>query len=58
MLMETEPNTENVVYIDEYPELAERVRLRRMGQMTLFSADLLDSNVLTLFDGDEPDGAA
>jgi len=28
--METEPNTENVVYIDEYPHLAEKVRLKRL----------------------------
>lgn len=30
--MESEPNTENVVYLDEYPHLAERVRLRRLGR--------------------------
>ena len=30
--MDKEPNTENLVYIDEYPELAKRVWLRRLNQ--------------------------
>lgn len=30
--MEVEPDTTNVVYLDEYPHLAERVRLKRLGQ--------------------------
>jgi hypothetical protein len=30
--MEPEPNTENVHYIDEYPELQKRVWLRRLAQ--------------------------
>lgn len=30
--MENEPNTENVVYMDEYPELKKRVWLRRLAQ--------------------------
>ena len=29
--MEQEPDTENVVYIDEYPELAKKVWLRRLA---------------------------
>lgn len=53
--MDGEPNTENVVYIDEYPHLEERVKLRRMGQLILFPTD---RNQLLLFpiDGgdDEP----
>ena len=59
--METEPNTENVVYIDEYPELKKRVWLRRLaesrlGQLALFPEDPAQ---LILFptEGD-PDGAA
>lgn len=28
--MEQEPDTENVAYIDEYPDLENRLRLRRM----------------------------
>lgn len=27
-----EPDTENVAYIDEYPHLAERIRLRNLGR--------------------------
>lgn len=57
--METEPNTENVVYIDEYPHLEEKVRLKRMGQLALFESDM-GHTVLTLFElpEDTPDGAA
>lgn len=58
--MEAEPDTENVVYIDEYPELKRRVELRRMGQMTLFASDM-GNTVITLYEmpeGSPPDGAA
>ena len=43
--MENEPNTENVHYMDEYPELKKRAWLRRldaqrrMGQLLLFRED-------------------
>lgn len=43
--MELVPNIENVVYIDEYPELKKRVWLRRLdaerglGQLALFPED-------------------
>lgn len=30
--MEKEPDTENVHYIDEYPELEQRLRLRRLAR--------------------------
>lgn len=41
LVMELVPDTTNVVYIDEYPELKKRVWLRRLaaersGQMALF----------------------
>lgn len=56
--MEQEPNTENVHYIDEYPHLEERVRLRRMGQLTLFASEM-GNTTLVLFELPEPpDGAA
>lgn len=56
--MEKEPDTENVVYMDEYPHLEERCRLRRMGQMTLFSSDMGETTI-SLFELPEPpDGAA
>ena len=51
--MEQEPDTENVVYMDEYPHLTERARLRRMGQLTLFSSDM-GNTTLTLFELPEP----
>ncbi len=60
--METEPNTENVVYIDEYPELKKRVWLRRldqqrnMGQLALFRAD--EAQLLLFPMEGDPDGAA
>lgn len=59
--METEPNTENVVYIDEYPELKKRVWLRRLaesrlGQLALFPEDPAQL-ILFPVEGD-PDGAA
>lgn len=44
-MAEQEPNTENVCYIDEYPELAKRCWLRRLdaqrrvGQLALFRED-------------------
>lgn len=49
--MEKEPDTENVAYIDECPHLAEKVRLRRMGQLTLFSSDM-GNTTLILFETD------
>jgi hypothetical protein len=56
--MEEEPNTENLVYMDEYPHLAEKVRLRRMGQLVLFESEM-GNTTLTLFELPEPpDGAA
>ena len=30
--MEKEPDTDNVAYMDEYPEITERLRLRRLAQ--------------------------
>lgn len=58
--MEKEPDTENVVYMDEYPHIEERLRLKRMGQLTLFSSEMGDTNLI-LFEmpeGSPPDGAA
>jgi hypothetical protein len=62
--MENEPDTENVVYLDEYPELKKRVWLRnlheqrrKMGQLVLFESDM-GNTVLTLFEQEPPDGAA
>lgn len=61
-LMEQEqtPDTENVVYMDEYPHLADRLRLRRMGQLTLFESEMGNTvlNLYELPEGSPPDGAA
>lgn len=53
-----EPEYENVVFIDEYPHLLERRKVRQaLGQLTL--AVNLDPNQLLLFpEQPDPDGAA
>ena len=59
--MEATPDTTNVVYIDEYPELQKRVWLRRLaaertGQLALFRGE---GDNLIIFPTDQtPDGAA
>lgn len=57
-MTEREPDTENVVYIDEYPHLSERARLRRMGQMTLFAVEPEVGNLVLFELPEPPDGAA
>lgn len=41
-----EPDTENVAYIDEYPHLAEKVRLRRLMERRLGGKAVCDLLVL------------
>ena len=53
--MEQEPNTENVVYIDEYPELQKKVWLRRLAQERAGKLAVTD---LIIFPDRTPDGAA
>lgn len=55
MLMDKEPDTTNVSYIDEYPELAKRVWLRRLAQQRLLGAKAT-CEVFVL--PEPPDGAA
>lgn len=50
--MEKEPDTENVVYLDEYPHLNERAKLRKMGQLVLFESDM--GNTVVQFEIPEP----
>lgn len=58
IIMEHEPDTENVVYIDEYPELAERLRLQRLARPALRQA-LHDMRNIIIFERPTPpDGAA
>lgn len=51
--MEQEPNTENVLYIDEYPELEERLRLQRLARPALRQA-LHQMHSLVIFERPEP----
>lgn len=37
---ESEVDTENVVYIDEYPHLAEKIRLKRLGEKVTFLCEV------------------
>lgn len=59
--MEQEPDYDNVVFIDEYPELAKRAWLkrldtdRRIGQLALFPKDT--AQLLLFPDPELPDGA-
>ena len=58
MLMEKQPDTENVVYIDEYPQLEEKLRLQRLARPALRAA-LHDMRNLLVFERPQPpDGAA
>lgn len=54
--MENEPNTENVLYIDEYPELAKRVWLRRLAEQRLAKVAVMYCQILPF--PSPPDGAA
>ena len=57
MLMENEPNTENVHYLDEYPELAKKVWLRRLAQQRM-GGKAIEQAVIFLPAPNDPDGAA
>lgn len=56
-----EPDTENVVYIDEYPELKKRVWLRRLNEQRRLGHVAIGETRLTeiipLPTDYEPDGA-
>jgi hypothetical protein len=56
-----EPSIENVVYIDEYPELKKRVWLRRLNQQRQLGRTGLAETGLTMIiplpTDYEPDGA-
>ncbi len=56
--METEPDDTNVAYIDEYPELVEKLRLQRLARPAV-SAALREMTMIYQFERPEPpDGAA
>ena len=56
--MENEPDTDNVVYLDEYPELAKRVWLRRLAQERLGKQATGLTLIIPFERDDPPDGAA
>ena len=56
--MESEPNTDRVAYIDEYPHLEEKLRLQRLARPALRQA-LHDMRNLVIFERPEqPDEPA
>lgn len=56
--METEPEAENVIYLDEYPHLVEKLRLQRLARPAV-SAALHQITQIVRFERPEPpDGAA
>lgn len=57
--MEHEPSDENVVYLDEYPELAKRVWMRRLDeQRKKRLAETVLTEILTFPERPEPDEPA
>lgn len=57
--MENEPDTENVVYLDEYPELKKRVWLRRLAVQSQIGKPAMHEIIyLPDFPKGDPDGAA
>lgn len=54
--MESEPDTENVVYMDEYPELRKKVWLRRLAVARLSETAIEATTIIYL--PEPPDGAA
>lgn len=50
--MEREPDTTNVAYIDEYPELKKRVWLRRLNEQRL--SQVVDFPQLLVFPEQQP----
>ena len=56
--MEAEPDIENVVYMDEYPELKKRVWLRRLVQERLGGSVVAMTTIVPFERPEPPDGAA
>lgn len=53
-----EPDTENVVYIDEYPELAKKVWLRRLNAQRRLGTAVVKPLLLVLPTEYTPDDAS
>lgn len=58
MLMEKEPDIENVAYIDEYPELVEKLRLQRLARPAVAAALHQMTQIVQFERPEPPDGAA
>jgi hypothetical protein len=56
--MENEPDTTNVVYIDEYPELAKKVWLRRLAASRQMGQVISLQNLIIFPDRGEGDEGA
>lgn len=58
MLMEKQPDSDNVAYMDEYPHLEEKLRLQRLARPAVKAA-LRDMTQIIMFERPEPpDGVA
>lgn len=54
-----EPDTENVVYLDEYPELKKRVWLRRLEEQRRVGREIVHmTHIIPMPDKPDPDGVA
>jgi hypothetical protein len=56
--MEQDPSDQNVVYMDEYPHLDEKLRLQRLARPALRQALHQMHNLLIFERPEPPDGAA
>lgn len=56
--MEIEPDTENVVYLDEYPHLVEKLRLQKLARPAVHAALHQMTAIFKFERPDSPDDAA
>lgn len=56
--MEKEPDDTNVVYLDEYPELVEKLRLQRLARPAVSAALHEMTQIYQFAHPEPPDGAA
>lgn len=56
--MEKQPETDNVVYLDEYPHLEERLRLQRLARPAVRQALHQMHSIIIFERPDEPDQPA
>lgn len=56
--MEREPTADNVVYLDEYPHLEEKLRLQRLSRPAVQAALHQMTQIVKFERPEPPDGAA